>query len=177
MMIIPHLKRKSYNESLMKFHGLHAKEVRILERTSVDDYIQKGLYGEKQTKPGERKKFLGTLRERVVVAITKKQVRDLKIIGQLEGFMRKHPKAKMLLNGDMDYSCLSPFIKLASKQNISFSIVNDKQSTTEIGLVLAYDHAIDFEDIYIDTATPEQKPANKKNKKDSLFTKLFRKKQ
>ncbi|WP_233569883.1 YueI family protein [Falsibacillus albus] len=150
-----------------------------MDRTSVDDYIQNGIYGEKQTKPGERKKFLGTIRERVVVALTKRQIRERKVLNELEGIMRNHKKAKLLLNGEMDYTYLSPFIKLSNKYEIPFSIVNDAQTTTEIGLVLAYDHAVDIEQIYIESdiakvESSEQKKNKKKN--NSLFGKLFRKK-
>ncbi|RDI41233.1 YueI family protein [Falsibacillus pallidus] len=145
-----------------------------MERTSVDDYIQKGIYGEKQTKPDERRKFLGTLRERIVVAITKSQVRDKNILDELDEIISSHKKAKMLLNGEMDYSYLSPFIKLANKHRLSFSIVENKQSSTDIGLILAYDHAIDKEEIYLKQEETEQPAATEK--KQSLFQKLFRKK-
>ncbi|WP_433743013.1 YueI family protein [Falsibacillus pallidus] len=145
-----------------------------MERTSVDDYIQKGLYGEIQTKPDERRKFLGTLRERIVVAITKSQVMDKSIYDDLDEIMRSNKKAKVLLNGEMDYSYLSPYIKLANKHRISFSIVENKQSSTDIGLILAYDYAIDKDEIYLKQEPKEQTAA--KEKKQSLFQKLFRKK-
>ncbi|SID83289.1 Uncharacterized conserved protein [Mycobacteroides abscessus subsp. abscessus] len=42
---------------------------------NVDDYVKQGMYGQKQTKPDERRKFLGTIRERIVIALTQPQVR------------------------------------------------------------------------------------------------------
>ncbi|WP_316252510.1 DUF1694 domain-containing protein [Bacillus aquiflavi] len=47
-------------------------------KPTVDDYLQKGIYGQKEIKPDERRKFLGTLRERVIVALKQSQVREKK---------------------------------------------------------------------------------------------------
>ncbi|MBL3615984.1 DUF1694 domain-containing protein, partial [Bacillus sp. RHFS18] len=41
---------------------------------TVDLYLQQGMYGPLQTKPDERHLFLGSLRERVIIALTKGQV-------------------------------------------------------------------------------------------------------
>ncbi len=41
---------------------------------TVDLYLQQGMYGPLQTKPDERHLFLGSPRERVIIALTKGQV-------------------------------------------------------------------------------------------------------
>ena len=41
---------------------------------SLDQYLQQGMYGPRETKPDERRLFLGSLRERVIIALTKGQV-------------------------------------------------------------------------------------------------------
>ncbi|MEM5596765.1 DUF1694 domain-containing protein [Niallia circulans] len=43
---------------------------------NLDEYMQKGMYGAKETKPEERRKFLSTLRERVVIALKQSQVME-----------------------------------------------------------------------------------------------------
>ncbi|MEK5037091.1 DUF1694 domain-containing protein [Sporosarcina sp. FSL K6-3457] len=37
---------------------------------NVDDYLQRGFYGAKEMKPAECRKFLGTIRERIIIALT-----------------------------------------------------------------------------------------------------------
>ena len=37
---------------------------------NVEDYLQEGIYGQKQNKPEERNMYLTTLRERVEIALT-----------------------------------------------------------------------------------------------------------
>ncbi|WP_018660574.1 YueI family protein [Heyndrickxia acidiproducens] len=131
---------------------------------NVDDYLKQGIYGEKETLPAERRKFLGTLRERIVVALTTDQVKEAEVYPEVIDLFSRHKDAKLLLNGALEYSYLSKYIKAAHKNDLPFSIVEKKGITTDIGLVLAYDHAIDQKEIYI----TKQKPAPQKTKKKGL---------
>lgn len=136
-----------------------------MKRAEIEDYLEKGLYGSKQTKPDERKKFLGTIRERIVVALTKSQVMEPGVYPEVEKLMSEHPKAILLLNGSLSYSFLSDYIKKAREKKIPFSIVTNKNSDTDIGLVLAYHHAVDIEEIYIKKRPKIAAAANEKKKK------------
>lgn len=136
--------------------------------SKIDDILQQGIYGPKETKPDERRKFLGTIRERIVVALTQPQVREKGIYKQVEDSLKENRQARLYLNGHIEYSVLSKYTKVASNYDVQYTIVTNKNHNSEIGLVLAYDHAIDKEEIYvkkdIPVATPEE--SNKK----SLFT-------
>ncbi|WP_409252711.1 YueI family protein [Bacillus sp. SCS-153A] len=148
-------------------------EVKDVERPGVEDYLQQGIYGQKQTKPDERRKFLGTIRERIVLALLQKQVRKKSILPQVEILMKEHKEAHLYLNGNMSYTYLSKYIKLAEKYSIHYTMVTNKEHNTDIGLVLAYGHAIDKEEIYIEDK-PAIKSSRPKTKKKSLFAKLFK---
>ncbi|BCB02224.1 YueI family protein [Bacillus sp. KH172YL63] len=143
-----------------------------MNRPTVDDYLENGIYGQKQTKPDERRKFLGTLRERIVIALTQSQVREKGVYKEVQESLKKHPDAKLLLNGNMSYTFLSKYIKLADSHHVPFSMVTNKETETEIGLVLAYDHAIDKEEIYVKKKSGDGKPAEQKKKKNSLLSSL-----
>ncbi|WP_346764076.1 YueI family protein [Bacillus sp. BHET2] len=148
----------------------------FLNRPTIDDYLENGMYGQKQTKPDERRKFLGTLRERIVIALTQSQVREKGVYKEVQESLKKHPNAKLLLNGNMSYTFLSKYIKLADTFHVSFSMVTNKDTETEVGLVLAYDHAIDQEEIYVkkkSEKTSEFKPKQKKSLFSSIKNKLF----
>ncbi|TMU84810.1 DUF1694 domain-containing protein [Bacillus sp. BHET2] len=147
-----------------------------MNRPTIDDYLENGMYGQKQTKPDERRKFLGTLRERIVIALTQSQVREKGVYKEVQESLKKHPNAKLLLNGNMSYTFLSKYIKLADTFHVSFSMVTNKDTETEVGLVLAYDHAIDQEEIYVkkkSEKTSEFKPKQKKSLFSSIKNKLF----
>jgi uncharacterized protein YueI len=142
-----------------------------LERGKVDEYLQQGIYGPKEIKPEERKRFLGTLRERIVVALTQAQVRGNEVDSQLEKIMKENQRAHMYLNGQMEYSTLSRYIKMAGKVGMTFTMVNNQDVETDIGLVVAYDYAIDKEEIFIKNG---QKPQVnwETSKEGGIFSKL-----
>ncbi|WP_313886540.1 YueI family protein [Bacillus sp. SD088] len=135
-----------------------------MEKSNIDDYLEKGMYGEKQIKPEERKKYLGTLRERIVVVLTKGQVMEQGTYPQVVQLMKENPKATLLLNGELDYSYLSDYIVIARNNQIAFSIINNHTSVTNIGLVLTYNHAIDKEEIFVSKKKEQLTPPTKKKK-------------
>jgi uncharacterized protein YueI len=147
-------------------------ELIYLKKPTVDEVLQQGIYGTLETKPDERRKFLGTLRERIIVALTKSQVGEMEVYPQVEQHMKEKPQAHLFLNGNMSYESLSKYVKLATKYKVEHTIVTNKEHDSEIGLVLAMEHAIDKEDIYITKKAPVQQEV-KKNK--GLFAKLFNK--
>ncbi|WP_260871816.1 YueI family protein [Bacillus sp. X1(2014)] len=143
-----------------------------MKKTTVDEVLQQGIYGPLETKPDERRKFLGTLRERIVVALTKSQVGEANVYPQVEKQMKEKPKSHLFLNGNMSYETLSKYVKLATKYKIEHTLVTNKDHDSEIGLVLAMDHAIDKEDIYITNKEPKAvKQEGKKSK--GFFSKIF----
>lgn len=141
-----------------------------MRNPSLEDYLEKGLYGEKQIKPAEKKKFLGTFRERIVVALTKSQVMEKDVYPEVDHFIKQHPTATLLVNGDLNYSAISKYIQIAKSNGMSFSIVTNHTSSTNIGLVLAYDYAIDKEDIFIQKTKITSEFENKK--KEGLWSSL-----
>jgi len=141
----------------------------------IDEYIQQGITGPREINPDERRKFLGTLRERVVVALTQSQVREKGTYSEVEELMKQNKEATLFLNGKMNYTYLSDYIKLANNVGNKYLISTDKEHDTDLGLVLAFDYAIDKENIYItkkeNSQTPEQD--TDENRLVQFFKKLF----
>jgi len=136
-----------------------------MSKQSVDDYLQQGIHGAKEINPDERRKFLGTLRERVVVALNKAEVRKQQIAPEFKQLLEENKGAQIFINGNMNYSYYSKYIGIAEEKGVSYKIVTNKEHDSEYGLVLAYDHAIDKEDISL-AKTPkpimEQPPRESK---------------
>ncbi|NMD69642.1 YueI family protein [Bacillus sp. DNRA2] len=122
-----------------------------MERSKVDEYLQHGIHGAMETKSSERLKFLTSLRERVIVALTEEQVKEKDVFPQVVALMKENASAHLFLNGHLDYQYLSKYIKIASAANLEFTIVTNKDYYSELGLVLAANTAINKEDIYIDS--------------------------
>ena len=149
-----------------------------MSKQNVDDYLQQGIHGAKEINPDERRKFLGTLRERVVVALNKPEVRKKQIAPEFKRLLEENKGAQIFLNGNMSYSYYSKYIGLAEEMGVSYKIVTNKEHDSEYGLVLAYDYAIDKENISLaKTSEPiiEQQPTESKGIVSIVKT-LFRRK-
>ncbi|WP_223700416.1 YueI family protein [Sutcliffiella deserti] len=117
---------------------------------NIDDYIDRGLKGTPEIKPGERKEYLTQLRERIILALTNGQVMQPKLYTPIGDLMKRYPSSRLYLDGEVSYAHLSKYIRLATQNNIPFTIVDDKESSTNIGLVLANTSAIDKDDIFVE---------------------------
>ncbi|MED1089687.1 YueI family protein [Bacillus paramycoides] len=118
---------------------------------NVEDYLQEGIYGQKQNKPEERNMYLTTLRERVEVALTIGQVMQSNVYTEVTGsIIRTSQSLQLFLNGSIAYPHLSKYIKLANEKNVPFTIVQNKGTETPIGLVLSHSTAVDKEQIYVE---------------------------
>ena len=138
---------------------------------NMDDYLQEGMYGQKQTKPDERRLFLGSLRERAAFVLTRDQIRDNVGLTVFEEELQKHPDAYLLFNGLLSLATLSGYRRLALKHGIRYTIVDEKTNESGYGLVLTYDHAVDLRDIFYREPKVEEQVTTPK--KRSWFDKLF----
>ncbi|MBM7599697.1 uncharacterized protein YueI [Virgibacillus halotolerans] len=117
---------------------------------SVEDYLTEGIYGVRRPKEAERIEYLGTLRERIVLALTIGQVMTDSGLSYLEQAMIQHQDTKLLINGHVANRFLKEEKALADKYNIPFTTITNNESDTNIGAVLTYDYAIDKEDIFME---------------------------
>ncbi|WP_028391325.1 YueI family protein [Bacillus cihuensis] len=131
---------------------------------NVDEIIQQGIHGQKELKPEERKRFLGTIRERIIAVLTQPQVRDKEVYHEFLNLMKKHPQALLFANGNMEYASLKKYIEAARVNKIPYKMVINKDYNTDIGLVLAYEYAIDKEEIFLEKKVTNLEVANVKEK-------------
>ncbi|WP_297816674.1 YueI family protein [uncultured Lactobacillus sp.] len=133
-----------------------------------------------QTKPDERRRYLGSLRERVLLRMTVAQVADpkldtlfLKNIDDFKGYT-------VLINGKMPQNdFISKLMGKCSQDDIKFTLINDETAKNEpdaTGILVVSKTAInryriDIQQVYAPTVTPNaiQEPKKKK----SFWSKLF----
>ncbi|MBP1968432.1 uncharacterized protein YueI [Virgibacillus natechei] len=140
-------------------------------KKNVDDYLTEGIYGTRRPKEEEREQFLGTLRERIVLALSKGQVMSDKGLAKLEEAMQNHKDAKLLINGHVAHRFLKEEKDLANKHSIPYTTITNQENNTDIGAVLTYDYAIDKEEIFIEEE-PEEEIINNEHETESFFSKL-----
>ena len=129
-----------------------------MKEESVDFYLQQGIFGHAETKPDERRMFLGSLRERALLALTKGQVSRNKPYQEVEQILKTNRQATVLLNGELSYASYSQYVKIANAAGCSFKVVNHHEAHSPFGLIIEVPSAVNQEHIYV---------------KDELFQKAF----
>src|SRR5690606_15200636 len=79
----------------------------------VNDYLMRGIHGDKELRASEKIRYLGEFRERVLLALKQGQVRRTDIYPQVTDVIRRNPGTTMLLNGEMEYEAIAKYTKLA----------------------------------------------------------------
>lgn len=148
-----------------------------LAKDELQQHLDKGRYGSPKINPDEQRKYLGTFRERCLVSMTVREMSNQTDCEHLLMEIKKYPEGKLLINGEVAEKVQQAFIKLASKNAVDFTIVNDATVENEdsIGALLVTDHAVNEEIIDIEEKYPTDKTiteAEPKEKK-SFFGRLF----
>ncbi len=140
----------------------------------TQDYLSKGIYGNKKTNPDERNKYFGSLRERVYLSMTIEQLISNDYLESLKKEIHLHPNQQLLLNGQIDMDLLSPYIKLSQENECSFRIVSDDGANrSPLGLIYVSTDAVNEKTVDVAVKYPQNAPQKKVEEKASLFKKLF----
>ena len=109
-----------------------------MSQEKLDDILKRGMYGSKETLPEERNFFLGTINERVYLALTNNQVRKRGMYEEVQDLLKRKEDEDMeiLINGELNYSYYSNYVQEATKNSVPFRIVNN-DSETPIGIIVA----------------------------------------
>ncbi len=67
-----------------------------LAKNDVDEYLQQGIYGVKEINQRRRKKYLGTLRERVIAVLYQSQVLEKEIYPEIAQFIQEASKSMFI---------------------------------------------------------------------------------
>jgi len=140
-------------------------------KKNIDDYLNEGIYGTKETKASERKEYLGTLRERTILAMTEGEVVQQKGLQQLETAMKSYPDASLRLSGEVNMRFFKPYKTLASSYRIPYTSVTNQGVDVDIALVLHVDHAIDKQEIFLEE---KEAPAKSIEKTDHSFSSMLK---
>lgn len=142
----------------------------------TNDYLSKGIYGNKKTNPDERNKYFGSLRERVYLSMTIEQLISNNYLESLKKEIQLHPNQQLLLNGQVDMDLLSPYIKLSQEHDCSFRIVSDEGAQrSPLGLIYVSTDAVNEEIIDAAVKYPQGSPqkVGESEEKVSFLKKLF----
>lgn len=134
-----------------------------------------------QTKPDERRRFLGSLRERVLIRMNNTDVKDPKLTSLFLKHIDDYKGYTVLINGNIeDNSFLGKVESLCSQKQINFTLVNNETAKTgpedTAVLVVAKDAInkmrIEINQVYAPEMPKEELDAPQE-KKGSFWHRLF----
>lgn len=144
-----------------------------MSKKNVDDYLTDGMYGTRRPKEAERAQFLGTLRERIVIALDIGEVMTDSGIDELDKVMKEHQEGtQLLINGEVSHRFFSAEKSVANKYDIPYTIIRNAEVDTDIGAVLTYDYAINKENIFLKDLQPKKEEPEEKDEDKTFLSKI-----
>lgn len=155
----------------------------MAQESNVNDRLNNAMYGTPQTLPDQRRQFLGSLRERVLMEI---DVRDLNNPRTFQLFQAhltefRAPEHTALVNGKIDHQLTGPFLKELAQANFPFTLVNKPETPDKpesVALLIVNASAVDKQTVNLLAQHPLTTPTtpastDDKPKKKGFFERLF----
>lgn len=96
------------------------------EQNGLQDHLNKGMYGTPQIKPDEKRKYLGTFRERVALTMTFAEVKDKEYQQDLKQMLSQHPELRVIVNGQIKNPLLNELLQIFKQTNVQFTLNTDR---------------------------------------------------
>ncbi|GAO99395.1 YueI family protein [Fructobacillus ficulneus] len=101
--------------------------------------------------PDEQRLYLGTFRERVVVAVKESQVYDQTVQSQVKAALSAWPETTLLIDQDLCGDSYTDYLTMAVTNNHAYTLLSNTEKTTQTtdpyAVVLAAKTAINQENI------------------------------
>ena len=150
----------------------------------LNQRLEQSSHGNLQTKPDERRRFLGSLRERTFLRMTVAQVQDPKWQKIFIEHFNEFKPYSIIINGKMPQNgFIGQVMALCSKNDVKFTMINDTTAQNDpdaTGLLVVSPTAInrmriEINQVFAPSIGGEGLAAPKPHKK-SLLERLFGKK-
>ncbi|WEV71501.1 YueI family protein [Lactobacillus sp. ESL0785] len=133
-----------------------------------------------QTKPDERRRFLGSLRERVLVRMNNTEIKQPKLTSTFLEHFADYRGYAILINGNLDDDFLNQVETKCSQYDIPFTLVNNETArlgAEDTAILVVAKTAINKNRVEIGQVYPPEMPkialGQAQTKKTSFWQRLF----
>lgn len=113
------------------------------DKTELERALTAGIHGTPQLRMDEKRRFLGFFRERVIQAVSFKQITTKEGIKAIEDGL-KHPQASSLVVHNNARSVAMGCIVAAQKAGVGFTITANPKLIGDVAVVVAAKEAVDI---------------------------------
>lgn len=142
----------------------------------IEKVILSKASGEHRFDPKQQQEFLGTFRERVILAIKKTDLTPeflTELPSLLHDFKRQYAPLSLKISAELGISLQMSLMKIAEQQQITSTVVDDNSNSSSYVCILHSDRALNLDNI--EPAPLCQKPETTKEKTKSFWARLFHK--
>lgn len=112
------------------------------EKSEIEKAITVGLSGPPDLRRKERSRLLGELQERVLATLRASDLKRRPIDRKVERAIKDPRAAALIIDGDLPYEDLSPYIKLARESGLNYTMRSDPSHAGDVALVVVSDQAL-----------------------------------
>lgn len=142
-----------------------------------DEHLQNAIYGTPKVNPDEQRKYLGTFRERVGLTISVKELSSCDWTNEFSQELAQDYVQIIFINGNLPQEKINPYIMIASKSGINFTMKTNPEFRTEpdnFAIVVANKQAIHISPVDITSKYPVATEPDVDTPKQSFWKKLFK---
>lgn len=122
-------------------------------KSGLEQTLQAGIHGAPELHKEEKDYFLGEFRERVMKVLTKKQMMDAEVFGDIREAIQDPRASKIIIDGSAPGKYNDKYEKLAASLGKISTTRRDPDFKGNLGLAVVSDKAVDFSDEQITVIT------------------------
>ncbi len=127
------------------------------DESALERNTRFALDGPPELKAGEKRRYLGNFRERILKTLTFEQILEKGTYPEIEEALKDKRARKLVISRKVDLNVARDYIELARQNGLTFATVDSPQFIGDIGLVVVADDAVDVEDIVVESRTERLK--------------------
>ncbi|WP_125766601.1 YueI family protein [Lapidilactobacillus wuchangensis] len=142
----------------------------MTQETDVNNRLNNAMYGTPQTLPDQRRQFLGSLRERVLLELDIQDLNNPRAFDLFHQHLNEYrdPQQSALINGKVDHDLIGSFLKELAQQNFPFTLVNKPETPdepTSTAILIVNEAAVNHETVNLLQLHPLTTSATTEKKK------------
>jgi uncharacterized protein YueI len=132
-----------------KDNEIEQEAITSQNKSKLEERVSAGIHGEPELKKGEKRRYLGEFRERVIKVLTFDQIAEAGVYPEILKAIKNIEAKKLIISRKANLDSAKEYIKLARENGLSFKKVGSPEFKGEIALVVVSDHAVNIEDIKV----------------------------
>jgi len=120
-----------------------------MDKSELEKALERGMYGTPELRREEKKNYLGCFRERILKALTKKQIMEPGTYKEILDAIRDPRTKRLVITNDVQLPFAMDYINLAQKNNVEFTLIDGHNYLGDIGLVVVSETAVDIKNIFV----------------------------